>query len=176
MFLAENPYLEMEYIAKEITKLVKQQKYRYNQIGIVTKDVEGYSEDAKAIFQKYQIPLFIETKKELNQNILIKYIINLLEIYSKNWSYDSIMDFLKVGLNEFDEDDIYEFENYSKKWGIRGSKWYNREFNYEPINEKQTKLEVLRKSIISPIVELKNRIQNEKTFYEITKELYNFLS
>ena len=176
LFLAENPYLEMEYIAKEITKLVKQQKYRYNQIGIVTKDVEGYSEDAKAIFQKYQIPLFIDTKKELNQNILIKYIINLLEIFSKNWSYDSIMDFLKVGLNEFDEDDIYEFENYSKKWGIRGSKWYNREFNYEPINEKQTKLEVLRKSIISPIVELKNRIQNEKTFYEITKELYNFLS
>ena len=175
LFLLDNPYLELEYVAKEITKLVKENGYRYNQIGIVTKDVEGYSENAKAVFNKYDIPLFIDTKKELNQNILIKYIISLLDIYSKKWSYESIMNYLKVGLHNFEEEEIYELENYCRKWGIKGSKWYNREFNYEPINDKQTRLEELRKDIIYPLVELKNETQKDRTFFEITKELYNFL-
>ena len=175
LFLADNPYVEMEYVAQNITELVQNQQYRYNQIGIVTKDVEGYEEDAKAVFRKYNIPLFIDNKKELNQNILIKYIINLLDIYSNNWSFDSIMNYLKVGLNTFKPEEIYEFENYCRKWGIRGSKWYNREFNYEPINENQTRLEGLRKDIINPILDFKNKTKNDMTFYEITKELYDFL-
>ena len=175
LFILDNPYLEIEYVAKKITELVKEKKYRYNQIGIVTKDIEGYSEDAKAVFEKYNIPLFIDTKKELNQNILIKYIINLLEIYSKNWSYDSIIDYLKVGLNNFKEEEIYELENYCRKWGIKGAKWYNREFNYEPVNERQTELEELRKQIVNPLLDFKDKTKKDRTFYEITKELYIFL-
>ena len=176
LFLANNSYSEMEYVAKEITRLVREEIYRYNEIGIVTKDVEGYEEDAKAVFAKYSIPLFIDTKKELNQNILIQYIISFLEIYSKNWSFDAVMNYVKVGLNKFKLEEIYELENYARKWGIKGSKWYNREFNYEPINDKQTRLEEIRKEVVEPLVEFKNKTQENRTFYEITKELYVFLT
>ena len=175
LVLADNPYSEMEYVAREIIKLVRVNNYRYNEIGIITKNIEEYEEDAKAIFNKYEIPLFIDSKKDLNQNILIKYIISLLEIYSSNWSYDSIMNFLKVGLNSFNAEDIYELENYCKKWGIRSSKWYNREFNYEPVNDLQNKLEKMRKEIIDPLLEFKNRTAGKRTVDEITKELYTFL-
>ena len=82
----------MEYVAKKILELVRQGELRYNEIGIVTKNIDGYVEDAKAVFDKYEIPLFIDSKKELNQNILIKYIIALLDIFSKNWSYDAVFD------------------------------------------------------------------------------------
>ena len=175
LLLANNSYIEMEYIAKEITRLVRYYNYRYNEIGIVTRDVEGYEEEAKAVFSKYNIPLFIDTKKELNQNILIKYIISLLEIYSKNWSYDSVINYIKTGLNNYSPDEIYEFENYCRKWGIKGSKWYNREFNYEPINDIQTQHEKMRKEIVEPLIKLKEKTAENRTFYEITKELYFFL-
>ena len=175
LFLADNPYLELEYVAKQISLLIKNEKYRYNEIGIVTKDIDGYSEDAKIIFEKYNIPLFIDTKKELNQNMLIKYILSLLEIYSKNWSYESVINYLKIGLNKYENEEIYEFENYCRKWGIRNSKWYKKEFNYEPINDKQEKLEIMRKEIIIPLLELKDKISSNRTVYEITKGLYCFL-
>lgn len=176
LFLVDNPYSEMEYVAKEIIKLVRNEGYRYHQIGIVTKDIDAYVEEAKAVFTKYEIPLFIDTKKELNQNILIKYIISLLEVYSKNWSYDAMMNYLKVGLNHFEAEEIYELENYCRKWGIKGSKWYNREFNYEPVNDRQSRIEQMRKEIVDPLLDFKRKTSENRTFYEITKELYHFLS
>jgi ATP-dependent helicase/nuclease subunit B len=174
LFLANNSYTEMEYIAKRITKLVKEENFRYNEIGIVTKNIDSYIEDAKAVFNKYEIPLFIDSKKELNQNILIKYIIALLDVYSKNWSYDAMFDYLKIGLHEFNNNDIYELENYCKKWGIKGSKWH-REFSYEPINELQAKMEKLRIEITKPLLKFKQEISENRTVFEITKKLYNYL-
>lgn len=175
LFLATNPYTEIEYVAKSIHNLVKNCGYSYNQIGIIAEETDKYSEDIKSIFLKYNIPLFIDEKKALNQNILIKFIISMLDIFSKNWSYEAVFNYLKIGLLDFNEDDIYLLENYCMKWGIRGSKWYTREFNYEQINDKQEKLEELRKKIVSPLINFKNKVSENKTVTEITKEIYNFI-
>lgn len=174
LFLANNPYSEIEYIAEEILKLVKEENYKYNEIAIVTNNLEEYSLDSKVIFDKYNIPVFIDEKKDLNQNILIKYILAILDIYSKNWSYESVFNFLKIGMLDISEYDIFSLENYCKKWGIKYNKWF-KEFNYEEINEEQTKLEILRKKIVNPIIEFKTKASKNKTAKEITKCLYDFL-
>ena len=174
LFLANNPYSEIEYIAEEILKLVKEENYKYNEIAIVTNNLEEYSLDSKVIFDKYNIPVFIDEKKDLNQNILIKYILAILDIYSKNWSYESVFNFLKIGMLDISEYDIFPLENYCKKWGIKYNKWF-KEFNYEEINEEQTKLENLRKKIVNPIIEFKTKASKNKTAKEITKCLYDFL-
>ena len=63
-------------------------------------------------------------------------------------------------------------ENYCKKWGVKGSKFYNREFNYEQINDLQERLERLRKQIVNPLLIFKNEISKDKTVIQITKEIY----
>ena len=151
LFLANNQYTEIENVAIHIHSLVKNSGYNYNEIGIIAEDLEKYSEDAKAIFRKYEIPLFIDEKKELNQNILVKFILAMLEIFSNNWSYESVFNYLKTGLLEIGREDIYLLENYCQKWGIKGSKWYNSSFNYETINELQERLENLRNKIVEPL-------------------------
>lgn len=176
LFLANNPYTEIENIAIIIHNLVKKCGYNYNEIGIITEDLEKYSEDAKSIFRKYEIPLFIDDKKELNQNILVKFILAMLEIFSKNWSYESVFNYLKTGLLNIENEDIYLLENYCQKWGIKGSKWYNRQFNYETINENQEKLEVLRNNIVNPLMKFKKNVSNNRTATQITKEIYLFLA
>ena len=99
----------------------------------------------------------------------------MLEIFSKNWSYEAVFNYLKIGLLEIDKDDIYLLENYCVKWGVRGNKWYLREFNYEQINDKQEHLEELRKRIVTPLINFKNKVSENRTVTEITKEIYNFL-
>ena len=175
LFLANNPYTEIENVAIHIHSLVKNSGYNYNEIGIIAEDLEKYSEDAKAIFRKFEIPLFIDEKKELNQNILVKFILAMLEIFSNNWSYESVFNYLKTGLLEIGREDIYLLENYCQKWGIKGSKWYNSSFNYETINELQERLENLRNKIVEPLLEFKRRVSNNKTAIQISKEIYNFL-
>ena len=83
--------------------------------------------------------------------------------------------YLKIGLLDISEDEVFALENYCRKWGIKGKKWYLKEFDYEDINEKQQEYEDLRKKITKPLLELKEKISNNKTADQITKELYNFL-
>ena len=175
MFLANNPYTEIEYVAQNIHNLVKNCGYRYNDIGIITEEIEKYSEDAKAVCNKYDIPLFIDEKKELNQNILIKFILAMLDIFAKNWSFDSIFNYLKIGLLPIENEEIYSLENYCRKWGIKGNKFYNKEFEYEQINDVQESLENLRKQIVSPLIKFKQEVSSNRTVTQITKEIYKFI-
>ena len=175
LFLANNPYSEIENVAKQIYNLVKNENYKYNEIGIIANDIENYSGDAKAIFSKYNIPIFIDEKKDLNQNLLIKYIISLIEIFDNNWSYEAVFNYLKMGLLPINYLDICQLEVYCKKWGIRGNKWYSRTFNYEPINDVQQNLENIRLQIVEPLLKFKKNFSENKTVLELTKNIYLFL-
>lgn len=175
LFLASNPYTELEYVAQNIHNLVKNCGYRYKDIGIIAEEIDKYSEDAKAVCNKYEIPLFIDEKKELNQNILIKFILAMLDIFAKNWSFDSIFNYLKIGLLQIESEDIYHLENYCKKWGIRGNKFYNKEFEYEQKNDLQERLEGIRKQIVDPLLKFKMEVSSNKNVTQITKEIYNFI-
>lgn len=175
IFLSNNPYSEMEYVAKNIVKFVREKNYRYKEIGIITKNIDTYSSNAKAIFEKYDIPLFIDEKKDLSNNILVKYIVALLDIFAKNWSYESMFNYIKTGLLNIDKEYLFELEEYCKKWGIKGSKWYKCDWNYEPINLSQETLNDIRIKIVNPLIKFKQSLNSEKTGYEITKALYEFL-
>lgn len=174
LFLASNPYSEVEKVAKKIYDLVKNQGYKYREIGMISNDMESYAEEAKVIFKKYEIPIFMDEKKDLNQNILIKYILALLDIFEKNWSYEAVFNYLKIGLLDFDYYEICLLENYCKKWGIRGAKWQSQ-FSYEPLNEIQEKLENLRQQIVEPILKFKQNFRENKTVLELTQNIYQFL-
>ena len=126
IFLANNPYSEIEYVATNILKLVRDNWYRYNNISVITKNIDTYSGLIKAIFNKYNIPVFIDEKKDLSQNIIVKYIVAILEIFSKNWSYEAVFNYIKIGFTELDQDEIYKLENYCTKWGIKQNKWKSR--------------------------------------------------
>lgn len=179
LFLAQNSYSEIENIAKKIIKFVKNEGYRYRDISIITKNLEAYSSLIKAIFESYDIPVFIDEKSKLSQNIFIKYIISILDIYAKNWSYDSVINYIKTGFLNLDNDEIYVFEEYTRKWGIKGSRWYNGEWNFgdetEENKQEIEKIRNIRKQVVIPLINLKEQTSQNKTVEEITKALYNFL-
>ena len=179
MFLALNAYTEVENVAKNIIRLVRNDNLRYSDISVITKDLESYGNLIKAIFNNYNIPVFIDEKKSLSQNILIKYIIALLEVFSKNWSYESVIDYIKTGFLNIDNDDIYLLENYCRKWGIKGSKWYDCDWNFEDENEKNkqqiNRIKELKNQIIQPLINFKESVNNDKTAKIICKRLYDFL-
>lgn len=176
LFLANNPYSEIEQVAKTITRLVKDKNYKYKEIAVITKNIETYSSLCKAIFNKYSIPVFIDEKQDLNKNILVKYIISLLDIFAKNWSYETMFSYLKTGLVDIDEDILYELENYCLRWNIKGSKWYNSDWNfYSETQEQIEKINYAREKIVKPLLHLKNSLMKIKNVKNITESIYNFL-
>ena len=174
LFLSKNQYAEIEYVAKNIIQLIKNEKYKFNEIGIITKNVNQYASLIKAIFAKYDIPVYIDEKKDLNQNILIRYILSILEIIIKNYSYEAVFNYLKIDFLEIEEDDIFKLEKYCIKYGIKNNK-FKKDFIYEINNEEIKYLNELRKKIINPIINLEKKINKKQNIKNIIKEIYLFL-
>jgi ATP-dependent helicase/nuclease subunit B len=171
LFLAQNPYEEIEEIAKKITQLIRNEKMRYKEIAIITKEIDGYASLVRAIFSKYQIPVFIDEKRDVSQNIIIQYVLAILEVISKNFMTEAVFNYLKLGFSNIEEDEIFELENYCNKWGIKQNKW-KKDFIYE--TEKMDRYNELRQQIIEPLLVLKEKINQNKTAIAITKCLYDF--
>lgn len=174
IFLAKNQYSEIENVAKEITKSVRDNNLRYKDISVITKNIDTYSSLVRSIFAEYNIPVFIDEKRDLNQNIIVQYLLSIFEIFSNNFSRESVFNHLKIGFSDLEEDDIFKLENYCTKWGIKQNKWKN-DFTCG-INDK-TKEEIeylnrMRKQIIEPLLALKKKIGTVK---ETTKAIYEFI-
>lgn len=175
LFLAKNQYMEIEEVAKKIVKQVRS-GYRYRDISIITKNIDTYSNLIRAIFNKYDIPVFIDEQRELSQNIIIQYVLSIFEIYNRNFSYEEVFNYLKTGFVDIDTFDIFKLENYALKWGIKQSKW-KKDFEYydKEKDEEFARLNELRKIVINPLLELKSKIDNNKTAIGISKLIYEFL-
>ena len=176
LFLSMNPYSETEYVAREIINLVRTENYRFKDIAIITKQPEIYAGITKAIFAKYEIPVFVDEKRDLSQNSLIKYILSIFEIFAKSFTYESMFNYIKSGFLDISNEDIFKLENYCIKWGIKGKKWYNEDWNYGNLTaEELTYYNELRKKVITPLLSLKANITDNKTVENMSKEIYDFL-
>ena len=178
LFLAKNRYSEIENVAKIINRIVRDKNLRYKDIAIITKNIDMYSSLVRSIFSKYNIPVFIDEKRDLNQNIIVQYLLSILEIFTTNYSREAMFNYIKLGFLDFEEDELFKLENYCIKWGVKRNKW-KENFKYELENENKKqdieRLNEIRKEIITPLVELKKNIDKEKTAINITKQLYEFL-
>lgn len=166
LFIANNPYSEIENIAQEITRLVREENYKYNDIAIITKNIDSINNIAKAIFSQYSIPIFIDEKVEITENIVIKYVLSILEIFSTNWSKEAVFNYIKSGFLELKNDEIYILEKYCQKLGINRNKWYKVKWK-----ENQD----LQEKIIIPLLELKKELDQEKNARKISEKLYKYL-
>ena len=178
LFLAKNQYSEIEEVAKRILKLVRDEGFRYRDISIITKNIATYSSLTRAIFDQYDIPVFIDENRDLNQNIVIQYVLAILEIFIKNWSYEAVFNYIKTGFSNIEEDDIFKLEKYCLKWGIKQNKW-KKEFTYGNYEEKDKaeieRLEQIRKDLVNPLMNLKHKIDENKTVKGISKSIYEFI-
>lgn len=176
LLLANHQYSEVEHVAEKIVTLVRDEGYRYNEISVITKNLDSYASLCKVIFNKYHIPVFIDEKKDLSQNILVRYILAILHIFAKNWSYEAVFEYVKTGFLAIDTMDIHVLENYCLKWGIKGNKWYLGDWNfYDETEEIKEKILHIRELLISPLLQLKNRLSGQKTVRDITEKIYQFL-
>ena len=181
-----NLYSEVEQIAKEIVFLVRDKKARYKDITIVTRDLNRYDFLIQSIFNEYEIPNFIDTKKEAKTNPIIVLIIAALEMKNRNYNYETMFKYLKSGLLGISIEDISLLENYVLANGIKGKKWFEEKWNYrlyhklnEDENDYETniinKVNEIKDIIIKPIINLQEKLKGRNKAKDICKYIYEFL-
>ncbi len=116
------PKNELRYVAGEIRRLASQEHYRYIDMAVVTGDVPSYANYAEEIFEQFEIPLFIDQKKNILFHPVIELVRAVLEMETGGYSYESVMRFFKSGLSGMEPDTVDLMENYLLAFGIHGWK------------------------------------------------------
>lgn len=169
-----NLYSEVENIAIDILKKVRNENYRYENILVATRNVESYKPIFKMLFERYGIPYFIDAKTDLSMQPLISLVLAILDIASKNFQTESIITYLKTGLSNIsDFNDVDVIENYVLKYGIKGLKWL-QEWKYDN-EETNKKINIIREKVVTPIVNFMSKLDKKKTVRELTVAIYEFL-
>ncbi len=180
----ENNHKEVEFVADEIVRLVRDNGYRYNEITVATRDFDSYSYIIKSIFNDYNIGYFLDEKISAKNNPIIVLILSILDMKQKNYSYDSVFRYLKSGLIDIDLTDISMLENYVLANGIKGKKWFDEvwdtpiKYSVE-IDEESTEglehINEIKKVVMEPIITLHESLKGRNTVADICSYLYNFV-
>ncbi|MEE1318575.1 MAG: 3'-5' exonuclease, partial [Ruminococcus sp.] len=181
LYSADDTYSECEFVARQIKKLVIEENYLYSDISVICHDTDPYDGILNVVFDKYEIPYFMDTHKDIEVKPVVRFVNSLFRIVLDNFERDDVISLLKTGLTQNTSDEISLFENYLYVWNINNSAFKN-EFTQNPkgfaqtFSERDTKtlkiVEKVRKSIVEPVLKFKESTK-DITGREITAELYS---
>lgn len=171
---------EIEYTARKIIWLIREEGYRYHDIAIIVGDVATYKTQLETTFREYDIPYFLDVKYNIHTNCLVAAIESVLEVLTSGYSYKSIMSLLRTYMLDVAKEEIDALENYLLAYGIKGKKKWQSEWQYEKDEEKQARINEIKAKILMPIRKLEEALETAKKeggldVKNITIALYEFL-
>ena len=179
MLLAKDADEEVDYTVKEIMRLTQECGYRYKDIAVVTGDLATYGTKLYKAYDKMGIPCFLDLKKEVLGNPLVKLLRSLLELMSRDFMYESMFRYLRNDFVDMDREDVDKLENYVLAVGIRGYSGWNREWTRTYRTKGEVDLEFLnelRVKIVDTLTPLRDLLMaKDNTVTAITTALYEFL-
>lgn len=177
LYKANNNYNEIEYVAQDILRLVRDKGYRYKDIAVVCRDIESYDKIGTVIFNEYDIPFFLDKKREILNNPLVVLIISALEVIISNWSYESVFKYVKSGLIKIDQYYMDKLENYILANGIKGFKWTRDlyETKEEEMSDEEKVMADIMEAVREPIMALAEKIKGKVTVRKYCEAIYEFL-
>ncbi|NLK38502.1 MAG: ATP-dependent helicase/deoxyribonuclease subunit B, partial [Epulopiscium sp.] len=161
---APNRFTEMEYAAQQVIRQVREKKYRFREIAVVTNALGEYEKSLKSIFREYEIPFFLDVKKEIVSHPLIELVLSSLDAITYHFSYESMFRYLKTGLAPLTREEVDILENYVLAYGIKGYKWELPQWTMGFLGEMDTKQEemnTLRQKAIEPLLDFGKGLDRE---------------
>ena len=175
---------EAEHTADKIVSLVRDNGYRYNEIAVVCSDIQKYKRFVTDSFSRRNIPLFMDIKRSIKDNALIRFIIALLDVAVRKRTADSVISFLKTGLitNRFNEtglpfsySDIAYIEKYCSQYYIKPNDW-KCDFRYGGKYYDLERLNSIRERVMYYILPFEEALSKAHTALDISKAIENYLS
>lgn len=174
---AHTPKEEIHQVGVEISRLVRKENLQYRDIAVISGDLESYAPYVEREFRDLHLPCYIDRTRGLVLNPMIELIKSALELFIKDFSYESVFHYLRSGLTGFSANEVDRLENYILQTGIRGVRKWERLFTHktEEMEEKEEPLQAmneLREKLVSQVAVLG---ENRSSAKEHVEALYAFL-
>ncbi|WP_100398670.1 helicase-exonuclease AddAB subunit AddB [Bacillus sp. FJAT-44742] len=197
IFSAVHRRAEVEGVAREVLRLVREEGYRYQDIAILLRNINEYGDLLDTVFTDYEIPLFMDQKRSMLNHPVIELIRSSLEVIQGNWRYEAVFRCFKTDLlfpydagKQEMREEVDELENYVLAYGIQGKRWRENEpWTYSRFRtlaegefvktdkeqEFENQINRLRRELTVPLLKLERKIKKAETIEEKCTALYLFL-
>lgn len=188
---AANRRLEIEAAAADILRLVREEGYRYRELGVLIRDEETYRDLVHLVFQEYEIPFFSDSKRPSIHHPLAELMRSSLEVVAKGWQYETVFRCLRTGFFPLVRDDVDKLENYVLEFGIRGRacwtqaeswNWHRRYALDEDEERVDTQtaeslevIDALRRQAMEPLAIFDEEIRSAKNARCMAEAVYQLL-
>lgn len=142
---ADTVYEEAEYVAASIRKLVAEKGYAFNDIAVITHDMESYGSALEAAFERYGIAAFFDDTQSAAGMSLTLYILDAIEAAaSSKPDTDKIIKYIRSPFSMLSQEEVSLLWDYCVRWNVDGQMWDSdftarEEENLELVNAARKK-------------------------------------
>ncbi len=178
----EDRYDEAEFVAAHIQRLVQEEGFRYRDIAVIARDFTAYEEVVEEAFDRYHIPYFSDSRRRVTDQPIMAFAAKAVELCTKGLESSGLLSLLKTGCTKLTYEQIALLENYVFTWNLSGKAWCEP-FVQNPAGAgmeppdvaRLEELNVLRKQVIDPVLQLKERLLMATSARGMAGALYGFL-
>ncbi|MDR0569997.1 MAG: exodeoxyribonuclease V subunit gamma [Clostridiales Family XIII bacterium] len=162
-------YAEAESVAAAILKLVRDEGCRYRDILVICNDMETRAAVIKRVFSEYNLPLFIDRRKNLLHNPVLEYISALMDTHAGNWRGDDLIRLIKTGFSPLSLDEREMLEEYAAERRLK------RRRDWLKPAGPDAAVEAARAALVGHVARFSSIMSKKESVREKTAAIYLFL-
>lgn len=179
---AVDRYKEIEACACQISHLVMEEGYRFEDIAVISNNLSDYDRICESVFYRYDIPYFTDFKQSVAQSVVVLHILNTLDaISTRSFRTEKILKYIKSPVSNISDVEKTMIEDYCISWNVDKDVWLSDFTGYvnsfgvdEAVKaEELERINSIRKKIIEPLQKLK-AMCSDKSPQTICKALFEF--
>ncbi|MEG1499954.1 MAG: PD-(D/E)XK nuclease family protein, partial [Clostridia bacterium] len=164
---------EVGVVARKIKELIVEKNYRYNEINVALSNANEFNGTIKDVFEKFEIPFYLDEKISLKSTLLSKFILSFLTLFRFGFRMEDVKEFLLSPFVNIPMSLKHELFNHIDKYQREGSEIFKPlDFDYDGKEQLEQlifdNLTILNKF---KLISLKSMEINE--FIAIINELIN---
>lgn len=133
MFRGNTPRGEVEWTAARVLRMVREEGYRFRDIGVVARNYGSYRDLVESVFGRYGVPVFSSAMTDILERPVLALVTAALDTVAAGYRYEDVFRYLKTGLTNLSQEERDLLENYVLKWDIKGSRWLqSKDWSWHP--------------------------------------------
>ena len=168
-----NPMEESLFAAALCRRLAMSRGWRWSDMLILCRDVEGYQQCLREAFRAYGVPLFLSSSRAASRHPLSECLISALRMLEGNPRMEDALSLARCGCMPLDADEADRLANHCEKYGLRPLSLLRP--LKRGLEAELQEIEPIRERFARPVLRLRDRVRRADSLRAQLEALFTFL-
>ena len=168
------PLEECRFAAALCRRLVMLHHWRWSDIQILCRDIDGYRQPLQEAFRAYEVPLFLSASRPASRHPLAECLTGAMRLADASPRMEDALALLRTGCMPLSADEADRLANHAARYGLRPQALLR------PLargtEAERAELEPIRERFAAPVNALKRRLKRAADLKGQLAALYEFLT